>query len=355
MPKPKKPPPMPDIVNVKDYGAFGDGIHDDTAAIQAAIDAAFGPASAPKNGVRNLPLYIPAGTYKVTSQLLLTTVQSGFMFGDGSSLSHIVYGGPTPPSSGYPFGLISTNGCIFSYFQGFSLDISGANTVCLNMDRRAGTTPINVNGNFFVDIATKNSFSGVLLGFSGEMGSEMQFWNCSFQDHPFAAVVFCNQNALAGQFWGCTFARCSQPSFNTPRNPGASAALLCQGGSVCAVVQTTFVDSGAFDIHQTGGPGCVLLDVTSKNSLPNNGKYGGPTFLIAEHLNYIEGLNHSNGADPNRTIAWNDSYGTIFNDCHFGYGHFMHAGFYLKNCTFDDPNGPTVSDGSPSTVLTGSL
>lgn len=58
--------PAPDkIVNVRDYGAFGDGTHDDRAAIVAAIAALGGP------GV----VYFPAGTY------LLST--SGFSIGNG--------------------------------------------------------------------------------------------------------------------------------------------------------------------------------------------------------------------------------------------------------------------------------
>ena len=46
------------LVSVKAYGATGDGTTDDTAAIQAAIDARYG-------------VYFPAGTYKCRSPLTL--------------------------------------------------------------------------------------------------------------------------------------------------------------------------------------------------------------------------------------------------------------------------------------------
>ena len=54
-----------DVVNVKDFGAVGDGVADDTAAIQAAINAAQG-----QNG--KYELFIPAGTYRCTSQLKIS-------------------------------------------------------------------------------------------------------------------------------------------------------------------------------------------------------------------------------------------------------------------------------------------
>lgn len=47
-----------DVVNVKDFGAVGDGVADDTSEIQSAIDANPGKA-----------IYFPAGNYKVTSQI----------------------------------------------------------------------------------------------------------------------------------------------------------------------------------------------------------------------------------------------------------------------------------------------
>ena len=47
-----------DMVSVKDFGAIGDGVADDTAAIQAAINL-------------QGSIYIPDGTYKITSDLLI--------------------------------------------------------------------------------------------------------------------------------------------------------------------------------------------------------------------------------------------------------------------------------------------
>lgn len=52
-----------EVVSVKDFGAVGDGVADDTAAIQAAIDAA-------EAGGRGI-VHCPAGVYKTTSTLTI--------------------------------------------------------------------------------------------------------------------------------------------------------------------------------------------------------------------------------------------------------------------------------------------
>jgi hypothetical protein len=85
--------PMASWKSVKDFGAVGDGAHDDTAAIQAALNAL-------KNTSTNTwsTLYFPAGSYRITQQLTTArTTNNDYLgaqiIGADPSTTKIVWGG----------------------------------------------------------------------------------------------------------------------------------------------------------------------------------------------------------------------------------------------------------------------
>jgi hypothetical protein len=87
-----------DTVSVKDFGAVGDGVADDTAAIQAAISGSSGRS-----------IYFPKGTYCVTG-ISYTFLQNQHWFGDGPRSSILKYvgadGGDLAFLSGYAYSSI---------------------------------------------------------------------------------------------------------------------------------------------------------------------------------------------------------------------------------------------------------
>jgi hypothetical protein len=65
---------LKDVISVKDFGAVGDGVTDDTVAIQAAIDnaaAMFNQVAFPPAGAAYTPpiLFFPPGAYRITNTL----------------------------------------------------------------------------------------------------------------------------------------------------------------------------------------------------------------------------------------------------------------------------------------------
>lgn len=144
--------------NVKAYGAIGDGAHDDTTAIQAAINAAL--ATSRGTGT----VFFPAGTFKITATLNCTSatnVAGGkgvILRGEGHEASQIFKnssfgpavtwngnGGPagnntqfggmrdmTVNGNATTGGLVQTNSAQQMFFRGVSL--IGSNDVALDLN-----------------------------------------------------------------------------------------------------------------------------------------------------------------------------------------------------------------------------
>lgn len=87
-----------DLTSVKDFGAVGDGVADDTAAIQAAIDSL--------QSTTGGQVWLPPGDYKITSNLLISwptvggKVHKTTLVGSGINVSNILDYRPGDPTGG---------------------------------------------------------------------------------------------------------------------------------------------------------------------------------------------------------------------------------------------------------------
>lgn len=84
--------PRSDWCNVRDFGAVGDGVADDTEALQAGLDAI-----SAKNA-HNRTLFFPEGTYRVTKTLFQNYTYGAQLLGVGRG-SVLRWGGARDPST----------------------------------------------------------------------------------------------------------------------------------------------------------------------------------------------------------------------------------------------------------------
>ena len=206
------PRTMPDrlaeFVNVKEYGALGNGSANDTTAIQAALDAAYGPASSPNGNAgaaKNRAVFFPSGKYIITSPLTLRSATGAHIFGAGRFTTTI-----TNTTTGST--VFRTNGCDFSRFERMQLVATGAGSICfdLNWDN---TGNASLQGNTFSDMYFLSAVSRSSIGNDGYMGSENFIMNCHFWGNR-TGVYTGNYNALQQTIIGGNFQSCGSAIYN---------------------------------------------------------------------------------------------------------------------------------------------
>jgi hypothetical protein len=72
---------LDDAVNVRDFGATGNGVTDDTAAINRAIQQIYSATSSPVNPLVRRTIYFPGGTYLTSGPILIPPYAT--LIGDG--------------------------------------------------------------------------------------------------------------------------------------------------------------------------------------------------------------------------------------------------------------------------------
>ena len=247
------------VVNVKDYGALGNG-GDDTAAIAAAVVAAVGSPShgglvTPGSGtVLNKRLYFPPGYYR-TGTINLTGVSGLLIQGAGRFATVIENQGGTVFNCDGVQYTRWTDMCIVAGNHGscviLDLTAAGVALSCANQSN----TFLNV---FFGSFGGSHADYGLKIAPTGgaAMGSETSIFNCYFLSFDQAAIITLGGNALQTQVVGGNIGSC---------NVGCWAAV----GSIPLISGVGFQANGV-DIRTDGNQGPDAMTVEACRSESDN-------------------------------------------------------------------------------------
>ena len=216
-------------LNVKTFGAIGDGVADDTVALQTALDTAFGSGgSIPQTAQRRV--IIPPGTYLVSGGGLTgRNWNGGCIAGSGRFTTELqnISGGP----------IFTTNGCEYMRFEDMYLNGNGSTAVLFDLDW--GGTGTALQSNTFINMYFANAAIGVRIAATGFMGSENLFVTCFWNNLSTAGLQVLAGNALQQTIIGGDFQACDK-------------GIQITAGSVNAVISVGFQLSTTADISIEG-------------------------------------------------------------------------------------------------------
>jgi hypothetical protein len=255
------------FINVKDYGALGNGSTDDYAAIQAALDAAMALGSA--------TVYFPAGAYRVDTTPQITDAKGINLRGEGPDNTTIRAGA---------FPAFKTTGWWRSIVEGLGFWCNGNTTGgAFQMDGHVGGQGEQgvtfQNCYFFGNYNSKYVFTNQLIAGGNGQGSENVWIGCGFAGTSRAAdtalVLINGYNALQNTFIGCNF----QSFINGVKITAGNADILhcgfqstsgydqivydgadldASGGSAGDTVTMTGCRTESLRIVKGGGPPCAV-------------------------------------------------------------------------------------------------
>lgn len=321
------------IFNVQNFGAKGDGVSDDTAAIQQAIDA----AAAAGGG----QVYVPPGTYIVSggeepSDGCLMLKSNVYMYGDGMGVSNIkVADGSDTKITGvirsaygeetHDFGLSNltidgnrdnTTGKIDGWFNGFIPGKEGYDSN-VTLD---GVEIKDCSGYGFdpheqtVNMVIKNSVShgNGLDGFVADFLSDSTFENNIAYDndrHGFNVVTSSHDftlsnNVAYGNGGGGIVVQRGSENIPSPNNITITGGEVYGNGAEGVLIKlSSEVTMTGVDIHDNASAGVRIygsnnVDVIN-NTLSNNSLGGGVPEIIIQSYDDTKGISgkYFNGSD----------------------------------------------------------
>lgn len=326
----------PGWYNVKDYGAIGDNSHDDTAAIQAAVNAVKATVNAVTASPGGQTLYFPPGYYKTTAKLDFTALaEVRILGGSGRGTWHhsTAPDGNTPTviapyqTSGIAVDMGESDACVWDGVSVISRGASFSGTV-LNLD---ATAAHDIFGNRIQNcvLAALSGSGAVLLSLAGNI--EFSADNVVFRDSPTGTQVrMVNPSAPATWSNANSFRSCSFISNRTTSvlNPGP---------------QTTFIDctfepsnagvAAPISVAQVGNEACTALAFIGCGFWDNTGAGSWFTSSVATSAWAFTGCKMTAGTSPIFSLS-------------------AHTGIALNGCSFDAAGAGTPSIFDPAHTIT---
>lgn len=288
-------------VSVTDYGAVGDGVTDDTAAIQAAITANYGGS-----------VFFPYGTYLISSGLTVTAGIKLYGGGFGSIIKvnssvtrflPVTVQNLVTPVTGFIMRDMALNGNLKCQLDAGVLQLNNATDFIVDHVRiyNAGTpgesASQGVNG------------IGVSAGALDNVGSQGSITNCIIEATTKGGINWTTQ-AINGYIAGNIVRNCT--------GNGSTPGIQLNGGFNATVIGN--------HVYGNQGPGIYIATV---GTTP---EYGPRHAIIANNHCYSNGTNGFEWANGYTTyygriiIAHNQSYSN-------GVGGVSGSGFLIQNDT----------------------
>ena len=311
-------------VNVKDYGAIGDGNADDTAAIDAACAASV---------AQSKRLLFPAGSYVYTGSGLFGVELS--IVGQGRDKTRILLG------SGKYF--------VDNSIQTTGLYVSGIHTVGGAGAIRSTYTGSNVQGLHVVEDCYFQNFTVCAISTNS---SDFPFWNitrCTFYSASSAAGAI--GIALSGYLNGCEISHCSFNNYTI-------GIKLCNGGHFTKIIGCDFVRWEAYTsvpridvwaVITAASPGVGLHILDNQFSAENLNVADYHIIYAEESAGTLFGDKQPNlGADSTGIIGGHVIRGNTVTGVVSGHGFIYSTTPNIINCIYG-PN--TVADQIPPWIL----
>lgn len=189
--------PFASWANVKQvYGAVGDGVTDDTVALQQALEEVATPGHA-------AVLYFPAGTYRITQTLHFFGRLSASLVGEDPFTTIIKWDGPVGGD------LMFADGVTASRWTRLTWDGSGKARVAVHHGFTGGW---QVTGNLHTDEIFKDLATGLLVDpVTG--GDSHTILRCHFLRCSTEGIATASYNAIDWHIWDSVFEDCKYGLF----------------------------------------------------------------------------------------------------------------------------------------------